>query len=280
MQTTHKFPKTGLLLVGSVTLVLASTSAVAALNLGGIGSIVNGVEKVTGLTAPILDKAGVDSTPLEEVNNAVGTFNQTVGEVNYHLSQLRSFYSAIVGGNLWGILDGIDSVIGVLGIPDPDATAIVLNKEPFESIELNKQAKAAQVQIVHGITASVLGKSGQARLGAVMQQADHLTQQAAAYSEAAQTKNITQEVLKEMAKTQAAGALLERIQSAQLLDLQIGQAGTNLALSDISGAIEQINHAREIEQISQAALMQSEGHSVIIPSLKIGQPPDYTNWKK
>ncbi len=280
MQTTYKPPKTGLLLVGSVTLVLASTSAVAALNLGGIGSIVNGVGKVTGLTAPILDKAGVAPTPLEEVNNAVGTFNQTVGEVNYHLSQLRSFYSAIVGGNLWGILDGIDSVIGVLGIPDPDATAIVLNKKPFESIELNKQAKAAQVQIVHGITASVLGKSGQARLGAVMQQADHLTQQAAAYSEAAQTKNITQEVLKEMAKTQAAGTLLERIQSAQLLELQIGQAGTNLALSDISGAIEQINHAREFELESQAALMQSEGHSVIIPSLKIGQPPDYTNWKK
>ena len=61
MQTTHKSPKTGLLLVGSVTLVLASTSAVAALNLGGIGSIVNGVGKVTGLTAPILDKVGVDT---------------------------------------------------------------------------------------------------------------------------------------------------------------------------------------------------------------------------
>ena len=193
MQTTHKSQKTGLLLVSSVTLVLASTSAVAALNLGGIGSIVNGVGKVTGLTAPILDKAGVDPTPLEEVNNAVGTFNQTVGEVNYHLSQLRSFYSAIVGGNLWGILDGIDSVIGVLGIPDPDATAIVLNKkpkEPFEPkdiIRLNKQAKAAQVQIVQGITASVLGKSGQARLGAVIQLADHLAQQTAAYSEAGPT---------------------------------------------------------------------------------------------
>jgi hypothetical protein len=244
--------------------IFIGVSAAVAFDPNGISDILGKVGGVTNRATGIFDKLGIDTSALGEFAALIEDTNQFVGEANFYLSQAKAFYWAITEGDFWGILNGIETAVGLLGLPDPDATAAAIYAQDGDP----KTVDAANRQIVYGIATSVLGKTGQQRQAALQTQADALTQQAWTVAAESQSKNVTQDVMKDGNKILATGVQIERMQSAQLFELQVGQAATNLALENINGEVATINYARARERENQAAQIAQTGQLVYIPGLK------------
>lgn len=254
------------------TSVITSTTAVA-FDLGGLSSLLNGIGGANNALGGLAERLGLQE--LAEASSTLSPFfgnaQDLLQDISYYTSQMRLFYSAIVGGNLWGIVNGLETVVGVLGIPDPDLAASEaevtdatngLPPAPY----MGKKAVINR-QISHGITATTLSQAGQGQLDALQKQADLLTQQAWANAQSASSKNVTQDVLKEQAKIQATSAQLERLQSAQLQNLQLGQAAGNLSLENLDISVESLNYARIQEENRQATLMEATNSLLYVPGL-------------
>lgn len=265
-----------LLLIGS------ANSANAILGLNQAGKILNSASKTTNTLKPLLGKDA------EKVQNSINDATGYVGQAQQYWRQLSSFYYNIIGGNLEGILGDIQGITGVLGIPDPFAirTQGEWNEQiPGTMTTAQAKANTADRVITSAIASTVLGKSGQAvireqqqQIAAVVQQSAQAAQSSSATAQAAQSRNVTQDILKDvasqqaiMAQQQTALAQINQQMSGQLTGLQLQGAAGNLMLSNISGTLDQQELQR---QQAQQATNLSEAQTtaqIFIPGINFTQ---------
>lgn len=260
---------------GSLGVTIVAGSAIA-LDLGGIQNTVNQVGGALG-------SAGVP------VQGTVNQINGTLSEINQYLQQLQSLYSLIASGQLRGLLGNVDSVLGELGLPDPeatqdaiwseqtrktsnDATAAQSDPTSANSIRNGNISQSVNREIAQGITASVLSKSGQEKLMNQQTAIAQYIQRSGQMATEAQSKTVTQDVLKDVSQQQAIAAQLEGHLSTQMTQLEIGQAATNLQLGSIDSGVGQLNQVQQSEQARQAAVLGQAGSMVYIPGLYATTP--------
>ncbi|BAS60094.1 hypothetical protein NIES2135_67370 (plasmid) [Leptolyngbya boryana NIES-2135] len=262
---------------GSLGITIATGSAIA-LDLGGVQNTVNQVGGDLGA-------AGVP------VQGTVNQINGTLSEINQYLQQLQSLYSLIASGNLRGLLGSLDGVLGELGLPDPEATQDAVWSERVGDMpgstttasgsnptssgsirDLGSITQSVNRGIAQAITASVLSKAGQEKLMAQQSAIAQYIQRSGQMATEAQSKTVTQDVLKSVSQQQAISAQLEGHLSTQLTQLEIGQAATNLQLGSIDSGVGQLNQTQQSEQARQAAVLGQAGSMVYIPGLYATTP--------
>lgn len=260
--------------VGSgITISIAASSAIA-LDLSGVQSTVNQVGSALGSVG----------LPVEGTVNGI---NNTLGEINYYFQQLQQLYSLISSGNLRGLLGSLDGVLGELGIPDPDATQNAVwseeignsngnttGEQPNSTTAISSSsgirsdvAQSVNRSIAQSITASVLSKAGQQKLMAGQQEITGYVRQSEQLATDAQSKTVTQDVLKNLTQQQKLEAQLQGHLSTQLTQLEVGQAATNLQLTNIDSGVGQLNQTQQSELERQTAAIAQSGSNIYIPGL-------------
>lgn len=261
---------------GSLGMTIVAGSAIA-LDLGGIQNTVNQVGGALGA-------AGVP------VQGTVNQINGTLSEINQYVQQLQSLYSLIASGNLRGLLGSLDGVIGELGLPDPEATQDAVWSEQIGNTPNNAAStggsptsagsifnrtninQSVNRGIAQGITASVLSKAGQEKLMNQQTAIAQYIQRSGQMATEAQSKTVTQDVLKNVSQQQAITAQIQGHLSTQLTQLEIGQAATNLQLGSIDSGVGQLNQTQQSEQTRQVAVLGQAGSMIYIPGLYATTP--------
>lgn len=257
--------------VGSGIAISVVAGSAIALDLSGVQSTVNRVGGALG-------SAGLP------VQGTVTDINNTLGEINQYFQQLQWLYSLISSGNLRGLLGSLDGVIGELGIPDPDATQDAVwseqignsNGNPATGGQPNSTASAGirsdvaqsvNRNIAQSITASVLSKAGQQKLIQGQQEITGYIRQSEQLATDAQSKTVTQDVIKNLTQQQKLEAQLQGHLSTQLTQLEVGQAATNLQLTSIDSGVGQLNQIQQSEFERQTAAIAQSGSNIYIPGL-------------
>ncbi|MGG6265454.1 hypothetical protein ACQ4M3_05550 [Leptolyngbya sp. AN03gr2] len=258
--------------VGSGIAISVVAGSAIALDLGDVQSTVNRVGGALG-------SAGLP------VQGTVTDINNTLGEINQYFQQLQELYSLISSGNLRGLLGSLDGVIGELGIPDPDATQNAVwseqigntNGNPTTGGQPNSTASSSSVRpdvaqsvnrnIAQSITASVLSKAGQQKLIQGQQEITGYIRQSEQLATDAQSKTVTQDVIKNLTQQQKLEAQLQGHLSTQLTQLEVGQAATNLQLTSIDSGVGQLNQTQQSELERQTAAIAQSGSNIYIPGL-------------
>lgn len=238
----------------------------------------------------------------------IGSYARSGGQQNQstftsYLDEIKGFYSQVVTGNVHRAFPNASMQPGALGIPDPSmAEAGVYN-------QISQQKDASQIQktpgrvsamtreITKGVANNVLGTQGQARLfkqqqamtastiasTQMAQQATASAQNATSIADEARSKNVTQDVMKDIAQQNATianeqamtasvlnqtNAQLANL-SSQAMDLQTQIAAANLQLSSIDVGLEAIHSSQKGEQDSQYALTKHSLAQVYIPALAL-----------
>lgn len=281
MEATNSQPKPKYrnLLIAGVSfslIVLSVSSANAQLGLGTVGNILNKAQKVS----PILKKAGLDIQP--ELNEANGYLR----DANDYWNQISSFYYNISAGNLEGILGDIEGITGVLGIPDPFAvrTQGEWNEQiPGTMTTAQHKANTADRAIALGIASTVLGQEGQTlireqqqQVAETVQQSGLAAEQSASAAQQAQSRNVTQDILKDvamqqgiMAQQQAMLTQVNQQMSGQLTSLQLQGAASNLLMSNISGTLDQEEVQRQQERQDNNLTEAQTASQIFIPGINL-----------
>ncbi|GAP99615.1 hypothetical protein [Leptolyngbya sp. NIES-2104] len=276
MRAWKRFRRVLMIGVGGSLGITIVAGSVIALDLRGIQNTVNQVGGTLGT-------AGVP------VQGTVNQINGTLSEINQYLQQLQSLYSLIASGNLRGLLGSLDGVIGELGLPDPEATQDAVWSEqigntPNDAASRGSATSAGSILnrsninqsvnrgIAQGITASVLSKAGQEKLMNQQTAIAQYIQRSGQVATEAQSKTVTQDVLKNVSQQQAITAQIQGHLSTQLTQLEIGQAATNLQLSSIDSGVGQLNQTQQSEQTRQAAVLGQAGSMIYIPGLYATTP--------
>ncbi len=273
------------LVVTGISLFLAvgsASSANAISEFKKVGKILNSASNTTNVLKPILGK------DVDKVQDSIGDATNYVFQAQQYWNQLSSFYSNLIGGNLEGILGDIQGITGALGIPDPFAIRTQGEwNEQVPGTMTTAQAKANTTDrvIATAIASTVLGKSGQTvireqqqQVASVVQQSAQAAQLSAAAAQKAQSRNVTQDILKDvasqqavMAQQQVALAQINQQMSGQLTGLQLQGAAGNLMLSNISSTLDQQEMQRQqAQQASNISEAQTTAQ-VFIPGIKFTQ---------
>ena len=287
METTNarpqpKFKYRQALLAGiSVSGFLIAVSSVSAgQSLKKASDILNTAGKVTSTLDPLLGE------PRDEIQAALNTASNYAGQAQLYSDQLSSFYYNLIAGNLDGILGDLQAISGALGIPDP--FAVRSQSEWDEQIPSGtfstRGAKANTIDraIVSGIARSVLGKDGQSvtqqqqhGLAASVQQSATAAQHSATSAQSAQGRNITQDILKDVARQQAITAQQQTVQaqisqqmSGQLTGLQLQGAASNVMLSDISGSLDFQQSQRQVSRQAENFSEAQTAAQIFIPGIR------------
>jgi len=280
----QKFRRRTLVITGfSLTLLLLPISkAIAQSSLKKVSGVLNQASGVTSTLQPVLGDSG------NQIQGQLNGAESYLSQASQYWNQLASFYSNLIGGNLQGILGNLQSITGELGIPDP--FAIRAQGEWNEQVSgtfSTTQAKANTTDraVTAGIASSILAKDGQTaikdqqdQMTAIVGQSADAAQQSDAAATDAQSRNVTQEVMKDiaaqeafMAQQQTATAQINQQMSEQLTGLQLQGAASNLMLADISGALDlQDSQHRQAQQADNLSEAQTAAQ-VFIPGIKFSQ---------
>lgn len=260
-------------------LVITISSASAQLGLNKASGILNRASGVTSTLEPVLGESG------DEIQTTISKTSSYVWRAQQYWNQLSSFYYNLIGGNLEGILGDLQGITGALGIPDPFAIRTQGEwNEQIPGTMSTAQAKANTTDraIATGIASTVLGKDGQTvireqqqQVAATVSQSATAAQQSAAAAQAAQTRNVTQDILKDVATQQAVMAQQQTVlaqinqqMSGQLTGLQLQGAASNLMLSNISSTLDQQELQRQQAQQARNLSEAQTTAQVFIPGIK------------
>lgn len=266
--------QTLLIIGGSFALVVVSASNASALL--DTSNILNQAQQIS----PILDKAGVNIQP------AINQANHYVQDANQYLNQISSFYEQLIAGNIQGILGSIQGITGALGIPDPSQirTQGVWN-EQIPGTQATAQAKANTTDraISMAIASTVLGQLGQTFIRNQQQQVDATVQNTAVAAQQtidaasnAQSRNVSQDILKDLtvqqayiSQQQAGLAQINQLLSTQLTGLQLQSAAGNLMLGNISGTLDQQELSQRLEQQASNLSEAQTVSQIYIPGINL-----------
>lgn len=266
--------KTLLIMGVSLTLVVVSASNASALV--GASNNLNQARHIS----PVLNMAGVNIQP--SINQA----NQYGQQASQYWSLISSFYNQLISGNIQGILGSIQGITGALGIPDPIQirTDSVWN-EQIPGTQATAQAKANTTDrtIATAIASTVLGQQGQTVIRNQQQHIDTTVQNTAAAAQQtvdaasyAQSRNVSQDILKDLSVQQAyisqqqAGlAQINQLLSTQLTGLQLQSAAGNLMLGNISGTLDQQELSQRLEQQATNLSEAQTVSQIYIPGINL-----------
>ena len=252
METTNarpqpKFKYRQALLAGiSVSGFLIAVSSVnAGQSLKKASDILNTAGKVTSALDPLLGE------PRDEIQAALNTASNYAGQAQLYSDQLSSFYYNLIAGNLDGILGDLQAISGALGIPDPFA---VRSQSEWDE------------QIPSGTFST---------RGASVQQSATAAGPSATSAREAQGRNITQDILKDVARQQAITAQQQTVQaqisqqmSGQLTGLQLQGAASNVMLSDISGSLDFQQSQRQVSRQAENFSEAQTAAQIFIPGIR------------
>lgn len=284
IQSKLKTRRRTLLITGaSLSLLVMTISSVSAQKvLKKASGILNQASGITSTLEPMLGSS------TNESKTTISEAGSYVWQAQQYYNQLADFYYNLISGNLSGILGDLQEITGALGIPDP--FAIRTQGEWSEQIPgtmATAQAKTNTTDrvIATGIASIVLGKDGQTaireqqqQVAAVVQQSATSARQSGVAAQSAQSRNVTQDILKDVAFQQAfmaqqltALAQIDQNTSGQLTGLQLQGAATNLMLSDISGTLDSQQMQRQQEQQARNLSEAQATAQVFIPGIKFGE---------
>lgn len=269
------------LMIAGVSLgliVISVSSASAQLGLGTVGNILNKAQKAS----PILKKTGLDIQP--ELSLANGYLQ----DANDYWNQISSFYYNISAGNLEGMLGDISGITGALGIPDPFAvrTQGEWNEQiPGTMTTAQSKGNTADRAIALGVASTVLGQEGQTLIRSQQQQVAETVQQSAlaaeqsgAAAQQAQSRNVTQDILKDvavqqgiMAQQQAMLTQVNQQMSGQLTSLQLQGAASNLLMANISGTLDQQEVERQQQRQDNNLTEAQTAAQIFIPGINLSE---------
>jgi antitoxin component of MazEF toxin-antitoxin module len=194
------------------------------------------------------------NSSLSLINSVIGEFDSdfqtVVSEISSLLTQADSMFSDVIPKD---ILSAVQSVLGALGLPDPQQAAAKVNEQiesdrvnitPFDPTPAHDRiiAQHATTQVIARSDAQgVLGEKGQEMLKEQVTQSQESLESIAAAAEEAQSMTITQDVMKQLALQQSQAATLEGMQVVQGTQIQRQLAVQNLTLADIAQSVDQEN---------------------------------------
>ncbi len=131
----------------------------------------------------------------------------------------------------------------------------------------------------------MLGKDGQTvtreqqqQLATIVQQSATAAQHSATSAQSAQERNITQDILKDVAVQQAviaqqqtAQAQISQQMSGQLTGLQLQGAASNVMLSDISGSLDFQQSQRQVSRQAENFSEAQTAAQIFIPGIRFSE---------
>lgn len=243
------------------------------------------------VVASILPTNGAIDDVIEDV---IGGEVQTyVEEAQAYWEEIQGYYEDIINGDLEDILAGIPTTPGsggssepAMGIPDTQQNreeAISNADSPEAVVRAKNRADLSDRGLANAIAQTVIGEEGQEFLQAQQEaasvslgQAEGGLEQVKTLSDQAQSKNITQNVMKDLVKQQAAQSAIElsqttinRQMSQQLSDLKLQGAASNLMLSDVSAALAAAESRAQREERTQDLSLSVAGARIYIPGVDL-----------
>lgn len=232
-------------LIAGVAIALAATiSSPAAAQISGTLSL---------LSSSIFGATGIDITPYIEYVRAA-----------------EDLYKAIVTGNIAGILEGLDVASGELGIPLPEEVQIAIDKVTNQSsaqagafgIEAALLNKVLQGQTDYAITKAgaetLLSADGQKRIAEMKETTAQVATASTQASKTAAGKNVTQDVLKQIAiQNSGTTSILKSIYDSSV-DSQVTNVMTAQATSNMSKTLSDEAWGKRVDnQAGQIGLMDT-----------------------
>lgn len=283
--TKSKFKYKSTILTGiSVSLFFISVSSVSAQkSLRKASDLLGSAGRASSNLLPLIGE------PSDEIQAKLNRASDYALQAQLYSDQLSSFYYNLIAGNLAGIVGDLQAITGALGIPDPFAVRSQSDwDEQIPSGTFSTRGAKANTTdraIVSGIARLVLGKDGQTvtreqqqQLATIVQQSATAAGQSTTSAQSAQGRNITQDILKDVAVQQAviaqqqtAQAQISQQMSGQLTGLQLQGAASNVMLSDISGSLDFQQSQRQVSRQAENLSEAQTAAQIFIPGIRFSE---------
>lgn len=214
-------------------------------------------------------------------------FGATGIDITPYIEYIRAgedFYRAIATGNLAGILEGIAVASGELGIPLPEEVQIAIDKVTnrtdkgnggafgVETALLNRVLQSqANYEITKAGTQTLLSADGQKRISEMKEMTAQVATASTQASKTATTKNVTQDVLKQIAIQNSSNTSILKSIYDSTVDSQVANAVTAQAIGDMSKTMTQEAWSKKVDnQAGQIGLMDTTAQfsALVSPSRK------------
>jgi len=228
---------------------------------GTIGGITNGNIPGVGNVGDILND------PMGFIFGKLQTWIQNADTAWGELSTDNPLASLSTGEGGWLDIVGIaNETKGALGMPDPERSA----KAAAERIDGKDSNDPAEVTLAHQRTVArnalerelaragaqaTLGKEGQQHMKQSVEQSAQVVQASNQAGQKAQSLDVTQDVMKQMALQNSQMTNLLGAMYTEELGAKVDRAHANLNLSNISQSLDQQQRARRAQISGEAALI-------------------------
>jgi len=258
----------------------------------GISTLIIGLLLTAPVGASILPGGNQAVTDIIESVLNEETGGSYLEQAQQYWEEISGYYEAIVSGNLEKILGTLPDEInpnpeaGAMGLPDlqtrreqtlaqADSPAAVV--EAMNRAELGERALAVGIaEMVFSEEAQALMRSQQEAVAVNLGQAEGAFQETQAIATTAQSKNITQEVMKDLIQQGVTQSLIglqqtaiSREMSQQLSGLQMQGAANNLMLSDVSRTLAAAESRAQKVERSQAVASSTVSAQIFIPGVPL-----------
>ncbi|MBW4489676.1 MAG: hypothetical protein KME12_17980 [Trichocoleus desertorum ATA4-8-CV12] len=176
---------------------------------------------------------------------------------------------------------GITPQVGALGLPDIQATHAAIDQmarqpnhprlQKSDRFNTNPQAIAYSVKsesdrlASRGMAQTVIGTAGQQQMAADTQAASQALQSIQQTAAAAQTKDVTQDVMKDLTAMTAAQSSLSAGSYAQLMGVRQQMAADSVVNTNISEAADEANRMHHAERMGAALYVLNSAANFYLP---------------
>ena len=260
------------LIGASIATVVISAGVASAAITGDTGNIIRGVNRKIDGISPIVKKIGGSNiaSAIEQISGFLDRADEFLDEIESYWDEISGFYRDAIGLDLDGIISDIDKITGILGISNPLAvrsTVMQQARMPNQVITAKAGANAVDRQVVEGVIAGVFSKRGQEIIADQQKTVLSSVDQSNTAARHALKRNVTQDVLKDIAVQQTTLAAIAGQSSAQLTAIQTHAAASNLMLDDISTTLDQVSVIGELDRQQTLNSKIAASQNLWIPGL-------------
>ena len=259
--------------IGAIVAVVAFSTGIASAAITKDASkIVGGITRKVDGISPIIKRIGGSdiASAIEQISSFLDRADSFLEEIELYWDEISGFYRDIIGLDLDGIISDIDKIRGILGIPNPLVVrSAVMHKArmPNQVITAKAGANAIDRQVVQGVIAGVFSKRGQEIIADQQRTVLSSVDQSNTAARHALKRNVTQDVLKDIAVQQTTLATIAGQSSAQLTAIQTHAAASNLMLDDISTTLDQVSVLGELDRQQTLNSKITASQNLWIPGL-------------
>lgn len=260
-------------LIGVIVAVISFSAGIASAGITNDASkIVGGItRKVNGVGSIVKKIGGSDvAKAIDQISGFLDRADDFLDEIESYWNEISGFYRDAIGLDLDGIISDIDKITGILGISNPLAvrsTVMQQARMPNQVITAKAGANAVDRQVVEGVIAGVFSKRGQQIIADQQKTVLSSVDQSNTAARHALKRNVTQDVLKDIAVQQTTLATIAGQSSAQLTAIQTQSAASNLMLDDISTTLDQVSVLGELDRQQTLNSKITASQNLWIPGL-------------